>query len=339
MILEILIILITGLAVGKLFELMKLPKLLGYLILGMLFQAFHLIDGEILQYKKEITTFALSIILLKAGLGIDKKTIVKVGPRAILLGVIPNLMEGFIVTFLAQMIFNIPFVEAGMLGFIISPISPAVVIPSMIKIKEKGYSKSGVPVLNLASASIDDVVSVIMFSFFLFLYSGTLTAENIETIIWPFVYILIMIIGYLLKNRGGGKILKPVTKVWGIAQIYLFFVIGLLVNISLMSAIGLASVLIIVVGLIFRFTGVGLCLEGSEFNTKERIFCVIANSPKATVQASLGALPLIYGVGFGESILAMSTFSILLTAPIGLILIERFAKPLLTGKTKEKVAN
>ncbi len=335
MFIEVLIILIAGLAVGKLFELLKMPKLLGYLLLGMTFQLFGIIDGEILLFKKEITVFSLSVILLKAGLGIDEKTIKSVGVRAGLLGVIPNLLEGFTIALLAYFIFDVSFVEAGMLGFIVSPISPAVVIPSMIKIKERGYNKTGVPVLNLASASIDDIVSVIMFSIFLFLYSGSFTRDNLETIIWPMIYIGIMSIGYLLHFKTGKRFLRSITNIWGIAQIYLFFVIGLLVNVKVMTNIGLIAVVIVIIGLLLRYVGVLLCLKGSIFNRNERLFCLIANTPKATVQASLGAIPLIYGVGFGETILAISTLSILLTAPIGLILIERFAPILL--KTKKDV--
>lgn len=329
---EFLIVLVAGFTVGKIFELLKMPKLLGYLLLGIGFQLFGVIDGQILEYKKEITTFALAVILLKAGLGIDEETIKKVGYRAGLLGVIPNLMEGFVIAGLAFFIFDITFVEAGMLGFIVSPISPAVVIPSMIKIKERGYNKTGVPVLNLASASIDDIVSVIMFSLFLFLYSGSFTQNSIETIIWPLIYICIMGVGYLLHFKTGKRLMSNVTKVWGVAQIYLFFTIGLLVNVRVMTNIGLSAVVLVLVGLSFRYLGIILSLRGSQFNKKERIFCLLANTPKATVQASLGAVPLIYGVPFGEMILAISTFSILFTAPIGLILIETFAPKLLTTK-------
>jgi len=325
MFIDILVILISGYLAGKLFEFIKMPKLLGYLFVGILFQYFGFISTDLLLYKKQITTFALSIILLKAGLGIDAKTIKKVGNRALLLGFIPNLFEATVILLMGMLLLDLSFIEAGMVAFIISPVSPAVVIPSMVSIKEKGYNKNGVPVMNLASASIDDVFSVLMFSIFLFLYAGNLDG-NQTLIMWPLIYLVIMIAGFFLQRFN----IKPtVDKIWDIAQIYLFFIIGFMVNLNTLGNIGLISIFIIIIGLLLRFMGVITCLKGSVLDNNEKTFCVIANTPKATVQASLGAIPLIYGVASGELILAMSTLSIILTAPIGLILIEKFTHKLL----------
>ncbi|XMB85668.1 cation:proton antiporter [Mycoplasmatota bacterium WC44] len=330
MLIEIILLFILGLTTGKVFEKLKLPKLLGYLLLGVILQYIPFFNGELINYKKEITTFALSVILLKAGLGIDKPTLQRVGKRAILLGIIPNILEGSILTVLGYAIFNLTFIEAGMLGFIVCAISPAVVIPTMVRIKEEGYNKNGVPVLNLASSSIDDIVSVVIFSIFLSLYIGGLQSENISTIIKPFIYILLMMIGYLVnKHYPKPNIKNSINKIWSIAQIYLFIVIGLLVNVSVAYTIGIMAVVVIIIGLSFRILGVHLCLINSIFSKKEKLFCMISNTPKATVQASLGAIPLIYGVNSGEFILAFSALSIILTAPIGLILIEKLYKKLL----------
>ncbi|XMB66823.1 cation:proton antiporter [Mycoplasmatota bacterium zrk1] len=332
MLIEIIIILIIGFMVGKIFDRMGLPKILGYLITGILFQ-FIPIEASILSFKKEITTFALSVILLKAGLGIDSFTLKKVGGRAVLLGIIPNIFEGTVITVLSMTILKLPFIEAGMLGFIVSPISPAVVIPSMIKLKDKGYNGNGVPVLNLASASIDDIISVLIFSIFLSLYLGGVANDSIKSIITPIAYIIIMMFGFFINklSKHKDKIISGTNKIWGIAQIYLFVIIGLLVNTEVAFTVGFIAIVIIIVGLLFRLLGVFICLQKSIFKKSERLFCMIANLPKATVQASLGAVPLIYGVTSGEMILAISALSILVTAPIGLIFIEKFG-PILLSK-------
>ncbi|QVK20562.1 cation:proton antiporter [Mycoplasmatota bacterium] len=332
MLIEIIIILITGFMLGKIFDRMGLPKILGYLITGILFQLIP-IEASILSFKKEITTFALSVILLKAGLGIDSVTLKKVGGRAILLGIIPNIFEGTVITVLSMTILKLPFIEAGMLGFIVSPISPAVVIPSMIKLKDKGYNGNGVPVLNLASASIDDIISVLIFSIFLSLYLGGVANDSIKSIITPIAYIIIMMFGFFINklSKHKDKIISLTNKIWSIAQVYLFVIIGLLVNTEVAFTVGFIAIVIIIVGLLFRLLGVFICLQKSIFKKSERLFCMIANLPKATVQASLGAVPLIYGVTSGEMILAISALSIIVTAPIGLIFIEKFG-PLLLSK-------
>ncbi len=269
---------------------------------------------------------------MKAGLGIDSKTLKKVGKRAVLLGFIPNILEGSIIIVLAITILDLPFIEAGMLGFIVSPISPAVVIPSMIRLKDKGYNGNGVPVLNLASASIDDIVSVFIFSIFLSIYLGGVANESISSIVTPVVYIIIMVSGFFISKYSKHKdiIVTSSNNIWSVAQIYLFVIIGLLVNVEIAFTVGFTAIIIVLVGLILRLLGVWACLYKSIFTIKERLFCMVANLPKATVQASLGAVPLIYGVKSGDLILAISALSIILTAPVGLILIDRLGPILLT---------
>lgn len=330
MVLEITMIYTLSYIFGTLFSKLKLPKLLAYLLLGIGFQYIPWFQGDFLAYKKTITTVALSIILLKAGLGIDKITLKIIGKKAIKLGTIPNLLEAITVGLLGYFLLDFTIIEAGLLGFIISPVSPAVVIPSMMKLKEKGYNRSGIPVLNLASASIDDVLSVLLFSLFLFLYLGRVEGTHVITILMPILYILIMLTGYLLHNRPLPKLRKTVKMSWSVAQVLLFFLIGSIVNIETMVHLGFISAGIVIVGLVMRVLTVHFILKNSFFNNRERLFCMIANTPKATVQASLGALPLLYGVPGGEIILAMSTFSILMTAPLGLILIEKTGYTFLT---------
>lgn len=168
----ILIIIASSYMIGTLFEAVKLPKLLAYLIVGLFVGNFtdlgDLLSNEVLSF---ITTFALSVILLKAGLGIERAIIKKTGFRVLLLGIIPNVIEGIIVAVLSIIIFNFSTYEGLMFGFMISAVSPAVVIPSMTRLMDKGYDKE-ITTIGLAATSFDDVVSLTLFSVFLAIYLG-----------------------------------------------------------------------------------------------------------------------------------------------------------------------
>ncbi len=374
--------------VGKIFEMVKMPKLLGYLLYGILIGSVFVFQSDIIS--KLIISLSLTVVLFKAGLGIDKEILQKVGKRSILLGIIPNLVEGFAVTTLCMLVFDVTFIEAGMLGFIISAVSPAVVIPSMIKIKEKGLGeKSGLPTMNLASASIDDAVSISMFTFFFVAYQ-TGSTDALDLLIAPisivlglgigisfgiilnkiksqisnnnlmyiFTFIvvlflstykyinptnyvssaiLILTIGYMMNNYSKDTVIvsKGISNIWLIAQVLLFFIIGTKVDVTNLLDVSLVGIVVILIGLCFRVISSVICLTSSHFNSKERIFNGICNIPKATVQASLGSLPLMYmssneiDTEFGMIILSMSVLSILLTAPLGLILIENLSDKML----------
>ncbi|WP_408956550.1 cation:proton antiporter [Natroniella sp. ANB-PHB2] len=173
MLLSISLILIIGLILGFTFERINLPPLLGMLLAGILLgpSGLYLLDDNLLNISQEIREIALIIILLRAGLGISKDTIKRIGNTAFKLSFIPVLFEGAIIMFLAIYILNFNWIEAGMLAFIIAAVSPAVVVPSMLKLKEKSYGKEKeIPTLILASASIDDVLAITAFSIFLGIY-------------------------------------------------------------------------------------------------------------------------------------------------------------------------
>jgi solute carrier family 9B (sodium/hydrogen exchanger), member 1/2 len=111
---------------------------------------------------------ALVIILLRAGLGLNKQQLKQVGIVSIKMSAIPCLVEGFIVMFAAIYLFNLPLLEAGMLAFIIAAVSPAVIVPSMLRLKEEGKGMDkGIPLIILAGASIDDIFAITLFSTFL----------------------------------------------------------------------------------------------------------------------------------------------------------------------------
>lgn len=173
------IILLLGLLANKVFEKVKLPGLLGMLIVGIIIGPYglNLLKPAMINVSADLRKIALIIILLRAGLGIDKSDLKKVGTTALKLSCIPGLIEGFTIAFISTKFLGFSFIEGGILGFIIAAVSPAVVVPSMLNlIENKIGTNKGIPTLILAGASIDDVFAITIFSAFLGLYSG----ENIN---------------------------------------------------------------------------------------------------------------------------------------------------------------
>lgn len=391
MALSLAIIIIFGVLFNRVFNKLKLPGLLGMLILGILIgpYGFNLINQEILSISPDLRKIALIVILLRAGFGIEKETLKKVGIPAIKLSFIPGLLEGFTIIFIASYLFGLSFVEAGILGFIIAAVSPAVVVPQMLDlIDKKRGSKKGIPTLILTGASIDDVISITIFSTFLGFYGGTqinifrkiltipvsilagvilgtITAfvliyifkkyhlrdtkkallilssailltglEDVLKDIFPIAALLgVMTIGFILQEKYkivSTRLAAKLNKIWVFAEIMLFVLVGAEVNIHLAIDSGFYGLIIIFLGLIARGVGVLISLVGTELNWKERIFSVIAYTPKATVQAAIGAVPLAVGVRSGDLILAMAVFAIIITAPLGAVGIKLAGENLLT---------
>ena len=106
-------------------------------------------------------------------------------------------------------------------------------------------------------------------------------------------------------------------KLWIAAEVILFVLVGAAVDIRYTMQAGIAAVLMIFVGLMFRAVGVSLCMLGTKLNKKERLFCVIAYLPKATVQAAIGSVPLAMGLPCGQIVLSVAVLAILITAPLG----------------------
>ena len=142
----------------------------------------------------------------------------------------------------------------------------------------------------------------------------------------------IMTIGFIILEKNNdlaNRLAAKFNKIWVLAEILLFVLIGAQVDITQIKTAGLIGLLIIAAGLIGRSAGVMLALLKSELDFKERIFCVFAYFPKATVQAAIGAIPLTAGIASGDVILAMAVLSIIVTAPLGAILIRTTAPKLL----------
>jgi len=384
------IIIILGLLSNKLFEKLRLPGLLGMLILGVLMGPYvsNIISEDILRISPDLRKIALIIILLRAGLGIKKDTLNKVGVPALKMSCIPGIFEGLTIMFAASYILGITKIEAGMLGFIIAAVSPAVVVPPMLNFIATGKGqKKGIPTIILAGASIDDVFAITIFSTFLGLYGGNninitkklldipisiligiaigalvgivLTAifkkyhirdtkktliliaiaivltgiEEILKNIIPIASLLgVMTIGFILLEKYpkvASRMSIKLNKVWVIAEILLFVLVGAQVNIHVALSSGLLGLVILSLGLVVRSIGVLVSLMGTNLNAKERLFCVISYFPKATVQAAMGAVPLAAGVKSGELILAIAVLSIIVTAPLGAIGIKIAGEKLL----------
>lgn len=384
------IIILFGLLSNRLFNKFRVPGLLGMILVGALIgpYGFNLLSDEILIASADFRKIALIVILLRAGLGIKKEDLKKVGRPAISLSFIPGILEGFTIAYISMKFFSFTFIQGGILGFIIAAVSPAVIVPSMLKLMEKGIGKAkNIPTLILAGASIDDVFAITIFSAFMGMYSGGhinigakifsiplsivlgvmagLIIATILIIIFKkyhirdtekMLYILgaailltafetmieskiaiagllgVMAIGFLIFEKmpkEGKRIALKFDKVWVFAEILLFVLVGAQVNIVLALDAGVKGILLILIGLIARSIGVLLSLIGTELNIKEKLFCIFAYIPKATVQAAIGAIPLSMGVESGDLILSLAVLSIIITAPLGAIAIKATGHKLL----------
>ena len=378
MALSLAIIILFGLILNRAFDHVSLPGLLGMLVLGVVIgpYGFDLMSQELLNVSPDLRKIALIIILIRAGLGLKKDTLKKIGIPAVKMSFIPGLMEGFTILFVANYLLDISLIESGILAFIIAAVSPAVIVPQMLNLIDRGRgADKGVPTLVLAGASIDDIVAITLFSTFLGLYGGqsvnlTWKILNIPIsiilgvaigvvvalfLIWLFkkyhmrdtkkvLLILsvaiflnvakealegvvaiasllgVMTIGFVIMERYqevGQRLAAKFNKVWVFAELLLFVLIGAEVNIEVALESGLVGLLIIAVGLLARSIGVLISLINTNLDWQERLFCVIAYLPKATVQAAVGAVPLAAGVKSGELILALAVLSIIVTAPLG----------------------
>jgi len=383
-------ILLLGLPAKKMFEKLKLPGLLGMLILGVLIGPYglNLLQRNMLQISSDLRSIALIIILLRAGLGLNKDVLKNVGVPALKMSCIPGLIEGLFIALASVYFLDFSFSQGGMLGFIIAAVSPAVVVPFMLKLMESNIgTKNGIPTLILAGVSIDDVFAITVFSAFWGLYSGTDMNIGIQLINIPISILLgimagiilgfvlinifkrfnirdtkkvllllgfsillnqlevvmktkiqiasllgVMTVGFILTEKlpdVGRKLSDKLNKIWVFAEILLFVLVGAEVNVGVAIKAGKIGILLIVIGLMGRSIGVIISLLGTNYSFKEKLFCVIAYIPKATVQAAMGAVPLSMGVESGDVILAIAVLSVLITAPLGAIGIHYSAKKLL----------
>jgi solute carrier family 9B (sodium/hydrogen exchanger), member 1/2 len=389
MLLSLSLIILVALLLSSIFIKLKLPPLIGMLITGLLLGPFFLdlIDISILNISYELRQLALIVILFRAGLSLDINRLRKIGRPALLISFIPATLEVIAIVILAPLFFPISYLEAALLGAIVAAVSPAVIVPRMIKfIDKKNNHQSYAPELVLAGASLDDVYVIVLFTAFLAIArEGQL--EVLNMINFPIKITLGILLGitlgvslvYLFKKfhlRDTIKVLiilsvaamllyfeqnnnffisfsgllatlvigltinktYPVLanrlkirfdQLWVIAEIVLFVLVGALIDLSVISTVGILAVILITSALIFRTLGVYLSVLKSKLTKNEKAFTAIAYLPKATVQAALGSIPLALGIPNGDIIFAVSIVAIILTAPIGAILIDYFGPKLL----------
>lgn len=171
---------LIGLGLGKIFEKIKLPKLIGMILTGMILgpHALNLLDDKILLISSDLRQLALVIILIRAGLNLDIKDLKRVGRPAMLLSFIPALFEIIGYMILGPLLLGLSLVDAALLGSVIAAVSPAVIVPKMLKLKEKGWgTRQLVPQLVMAGASMDDVFVIVLFTSLLSLsITGSITS-------------------------------------------------------------------------------------------------------------------------------------------------------------------
>ena len=389
MLLSLSLILILGMFMGWICRKMKLPALLGMLITGIILGPYglNLLDGSILGISAELRKIALIIILTRAGLGLDLSGLKKLGRPAVLMCFVPASFELLGMILLAPKLMGLSVLESAVMGAVLAAVSPAVVVPRMVKLMDEGYGvKEGIPQLILAGASVDDVYVIVLFSTFvgmmqgegasilkfvnipvsiffgiaIGLFLGVLLAyffkkvhirdtskvliilsisfllvvieDKLTTAITFSSLIAVMFIGIGLQKKREAvakRLSVKYGKLWVAAEVFLFVLVGATVNIEYLGKIGAKAFVVIIGALIFRMFGVFVCLLGTNLKRKEQLFAMMAYTPKATVQAAIGGIPLALGLACGDIVLTVAVLAIVFTAPLGAFAIDWSYKKLL----------
>jgi NhaP-type Na+/H+ or K+/H+ antiporter len=382
------LIYLVGLSLAAIFGKLKLPRLIGMLLTGILLGPFVLdfFDPQILGISAELRKMALVIILIKAGLSLNFSDLKKVGRPALLMAFLPATFEIGAFLLFAPMLLDVSHVEALLMGSVLAAVSPAVVVPRMVTLMDEGRgTDKKIPQLILAGASLDDIFVIVLFTAFLGINMGNgvgamtflnipisivlgialgafvgfavaylfelfhrkgLTIRNtLKTILllatsflllaiegWfegvvavsGLLAIMSMAMVYAMRTKAEvvNRLKDKYGKLWLAAEVLLFVLVGAAVDIRYTLSAGLGAVAMIFIGLAFRSVGVFLCLLGTNLNKKERLYTVFAYLPKATVQAAIGAVPLSMGLSCGNIILSVAVLGILITAPLGAILMD-----------------
>ncbi len=380
------LILIFGFIIGYLLNKVKIPGLVGMIIVGLVIGPYclNLLAPEMLNISKELRTLALVIILTRSGLNLDLESLKKIGRPAILMCFVPATFEIIGVTIASYYFLNLTIIEGLLMGSVLAAVSPAVVSPRMIKLIDEGYGN--VPKIILAGSSVDDIYVIILFNAFFGLletnqidflsfvsiptsiilgiilglilglllsiifkklkFNATINILltlgisflliGLELIVKPYIQLSallgIMVMGMIIlfKNKEKAvELSKGYNQLWLFFEIILFVLVGATIDISYAINNALLAIITLIIGLLFRVVGVLVSLIKTNLNKKEKLFTVISYLPKATVQASIGGIALAGGLACGSIVLTVSVLSILITAPIGAILIDNFSKKLL----------
>ena len=376
MLMSLCVIMLSGLLLGWICKKIRFPSLFGMIIAGIIIgpYALNLIDQSVLDVSSDIRRIALIVILIRAGLKLDLSDLKKVGRPAVLMCFVPACFEIVGMVVLAPILLNISFLDAAIMGAVIGAVSPAVIVPRMIKLIDEEYgTDKGIPQMILAGASVDDVFVIVMFTTFTGLAQGgevsilrflnipvsivtgiivgliagfvfvkwfskiniratvkAIIVLSVSFALWAFEdsfkmvpfasLIAIMAIGIGIKKWGSHyakELSGKYDKMWAVAEIFLFVLVGASVAIDSAVSAGVSAIILMFGVLVFRMVGVFVCILGTKLSMKEKLFCMIAYTPKATVQAAIGGLPLAMGLPCGQMVLTVSVIAILLTAPLG----------------------
>jgi len=386
MLLSISLILLVGMSMSWICRKIKLPGLLGMLVTGIVLGPYmlDLLDESILGISSELRKIALIIILTRAGLGLDLSGLKKIGRPAVLMCFVPASLEILGMILLAPKLMGLTVLEAAIMGAVLAAVSPAVVVPRMVRLMDEGYGvNKGIPQLILAGASVDDVYVIVLFSTFTGMMQGE-SASVTSFLNVPVSIFLGVVLGLLLGTffayylkkvhlRDTAKVLiilsvsfllvviedhlnTPITfsaliaimfigiglqkkreavakrlsvkygKLWVGAEVFLFVLVGATVNIEYFGKVGVQALAVILGALVFRMLGVFICLPGTDLTGREKMFCMLAYTPKATVQAAIGGIPLSLGFACGDMVLTVAVLAIVLTAPLGALAIDSLYK-------------
>lgn len=398
MLLSLAIIFLAGLFAAAVFDRIGLPRIIGMLGVGIVVSPYvlGLLDDSILGISSELRQIALIIILIKAGLSLDLSDLKKVGRPAVMMSFVPACCEIVGYVAFAPLLLGVNRIEAAVMGAVLSAVSPAVVVPRMVRLIEEKYgTDKSIPQMILAGASCDDIFVIILFSTFVTMaQGGTVHAADflnipisivlgvimgalvgmavyflfessykhnrkirssikviimlgtafllmsIETLAKPYVAIsgllAVVAMACMIKlkseKRVTARLSEKFGKLWIAAEVVLFVLVGAAVDVRYTLTAGISAVLMIFAALAFRAVGVFICMLGTKLSAKERLFCVIAYLPKATVQAAIGSVPLSLGLPCGKIVLSVAVLAILITAPLGAIGIDRSYKHLLSAE-------
>ena len=398
MLMSLCVIILSGLLLGWICKKIRFPSLFGMIIAGIIIgpYALNLIDQSVLDVSSDIRRIALIVILIRAGLKLDLSDLKKVGRPAVLMCFVPACLEIIGMVVLAPILLNISFLDAAIMGAVIGAVSPAVIVPRMIKLIDEGYgTDKGIPQMILAGASVDDVFVIVMFTTFTGLAQGgevsilrflnipvsivtgiivgliagflfvkwfskiniratvkAIIVLSVSFAVWAFEdsfkmvpfasLIAIMAIGIGIKNWGSHyakELSGKYDKMWAVAEIFLFVLVGASVAIDSALSAGVSAIMLVLGVLLFRMAGVFVCILGTKLSMKEKLFCMIAYTPKATVQAAIGGLPLAMGLPCGQIVLTVSVIAILLTAPLGAFGIDLTYQKFLKCRKNDESAN
>lgn len=382
MLISIAVIFLAGMFLGWLSQKLSLPSLVGMILTGIVIGPYvlGLIDDSLLAIAPDLRRIALVIILTRAGLSLDIGKLMKAGRPSLLMCFVPATFEIAGTILFAPMLFGISYPEAALVGTVLAAVSPAVVVPRMIKLIEEGYgTDKQIPQIIVGGASADDVYVIVLFTSFLALVSGENVSAadfiqiptsiligaavgSIAGMVLVFFFskihmrdtakvIVILSISFLLlalediseeyvkisgliaimalgmtvfvkRRELALRLSAKYNKLWIGAEILLFVFVGAAVDIKSIFSYGTSVFLLLIAAMFFRMAGVFVSLLGTNLNRKERFFCMLAYTPKATVQAAIGAIPLSMGVECGGLVLSAAVLAILVTAPFGAFMID-----------------